>query len=184
MSSHGRHWLWSGLLLAALGTACESKSTVSVKPVVYKGPLLESQHVTILFSDSAKLQIKLTAPVQQQFENGDQVFPKGMQVVFFGKDKQVVNTLSGNYGKFDRNSNLYIVRGNVRVNNAEKHQKLSTEELFYNKQKGTIYTDKFVRVETLTEILTGTGLTANQEFSRYKILKPAGIFTVEPPAAE
>ena len=34
----------------------------------------------------------------------------------------------------------------------------------------------FVKVTTPTEYLTGYGLTANQDFSRYRITKPEGIF--------
>jgi len=178
-------WYYVSLSLVLAGplAACETKpADQTQKTVTYKGPLSESTNVLILFSDSAKLQIKLTAPLQHQFESGDLVFPKSMKVVFYGDNGQrVINTLSGDYGKYDKAQNLYIVRGKVKVRNEEKHQQLNTEELFFNQQKGTIFTAKetAVRVETDTEVLTGFGLEANQEFSRYKILKPTGTFTVQ-----
>lgn len=187
MLKQDRSWikLLGGILaVAALSTGCQKNDAEVTRKMVYTGPLLEATNVTMLVSDSAKLQIKLTAPLEQQFESGDQVYPKGMKVTFFAKDGSVVNTLSGRYGRYDKAKNLYLVRGDVRVSNEEKQQKMNTEELYYDKVKALIYTDKFVRVETPTEILTGTGLTANQDFSRYKILKPAGIFTVEAPVAE
>ncbi|MGY2130786.1 LPS export ABC transporter periplasmic protein LptC [Hymenobacter sp. HD11105] len=187
MLTRNRSWmrfLGGILLMAGLSTACQKNETEVKKKIVYTGPLIEASNVTMLISDSAKLQIKLTAPLQQNFENGDQVYPKGMTVMFFSKDGSVINTLSGKYGRYDKAKDLYLVRNDVRVSNEEKQQKMNSEELYYDKQKAIIYTDKFVRVETPTEILTGTGLTANQDFSRYKILKPAGIFTVEAPPTE
>jgi LPS export ABC transporter protein LptC len=171
-------------LVAGLGTGCQKNDAEVKKKVVYNGPLLEATNVTMLVSDSAKLQIKLTAPVSQQFESGDQVYPKGMKVTFYSKSGSIVNTLQGKYGRYDKAKDLYLVRNDVRVSNEEKKQKMNSEELYYDKQKAIIYTEKFVRVETPTEILTGTGLTANQNFSRYKILKPAGIFTVEAPVTQ
>lgn len=189
MLTRSRSWirLLGGILLVAgLTTGCQENEVEVKKKVVYKGPLLEAANVTMLVSDSAKLQIKLTAPVQQRFENGDEVYPKGIKVTFYSKDGAVANTLSGKYGRLDKVKNLYLVRGDVRVSNEEKKQKMNSEELYYDKQKATIYTDTLtaVRVETPTEILTGKGLTANQDFSRYKILKPSGIFTVEAPTTE
>ena len=66
------------------------------------------------------------------------------------------------------------------VKNLQKKETLNTEELHWDRTKQEVFTDKFVRIETPTEILTGQGLRANQDFSRYRILKPTGIFTVKP----
>ncbi|WP_073106016.1 LPS export ABC transporter periplasmic protein LptC [Hymenobacter daecheongensis] len=181
--SSNRCWLLLSLVaIAGLGAGCEKKDAATTKKMVYKGPTVEVTNVLTLISDSAKLQIRLTAPLEQTFESGDQLYPKGVKVTFYGDGgRTVVNTLSGNYGKYDKNKNLYVVRGDVRVKNEQKQQKMNTEELFYDKAKAQIYTQPatFVRVETLTEVLTGYGLTANQDFSRYRIMKPEGIFTLD-----
>jgi len=169
-----------------LGAAsCQKKEEGPVKKIVYTGPTVETNNVLTLISDSAKLQVRLKSPLEQTFENGDQIYPKGMQVLFYSKDgKRVVNTLKGKYGKYEKAKNLYTVRGDVQVSNQEKQQKMNSEELYLDKTKAIIFTDSttFVRVETPTETLTGYGLTANQDFSRYRIKKPTGVFTVEQPA--
>ncbi|WP_245328393.1 LPS export ABC transporter periplasmic protein LptC [Hymenobacter aquaticus] len=176
--------LWGTLLIAGSSWSCQEKEAeVTKKKVVYTGPAAETTNVLTLLSDSAKLQIRLTAPVEQTFETGDQIYPKGVKVSFYGEGgRTVINTLQGNYAKYDKAKNLYVVRGDVRVANQIKQQKMNTEELFYDRLKAIIYTKPatFVRVETQTEILTGNGLTANQDFSRYSILKPTGVFTINP----
>jgi LPS export ABC transporter protein LptC len=166
------------LALPAGLVGCESKSAAGPR-VVYTGPLMETTNVRTLFSDSAKLKFKLTAPLEQQFENGDAVYPKGMVVTFYASDgRSVVNTLTAKYGKVEKSTSLYIMRGDVRVANVPNQQKMNTEELFFDKAKQLIYTkpEMFVKVETPTEYLTGYGLTANQDFSRYRITKPEGFF--------
>ncbi|GAB2945338.1 hypothetical protein GCM10027048_07920 [Hymenobacter coalescens] len=172
------------LLGAGLLGSCQDKAATPQKKIVYTGPTLETTNVTTLFSDSARLQVRLKAVLEQTFENGDLVYPKGVDMTFYAKDGSVVNTLRGNYGKFVRADNRYVVRGDVRVRNEQKQQGMRTEELYYDRPQARIYTEKFVRVETPTEVLTGEGLQANEDFSRYKILKPQGVFTLDeaPPA--
>ena len=159
---------------------CEEQKTVG-PTLVYKGPTMESTNVLELFSDSAQLKVQLKAPLEQVFENGDRLYPKGMAVTFYARDKSVVNTLTARYGKLEQTKNLFTMRGDVRVANVPEQQKLFTEELFYDRSKQLIYTDSvmFVRVETLTERLTGYGLKANQNFSSYRITRPEGVFAID-----
>ncbi|KAA9332933.1 LPS export ABC transporter periplasmic protein LptC [Hymenobacter busanensis] len=166
---------------------CQEKTADPKSKQVYTGPILETTNVTTLFSDSARLQVKLQAPLEQQFDNGDLVYPNGVTATFFEKDgTTVVNTLRGKYGRYTRSTNLYVVRGDVRVRNEVKQQSLETEELFYDRAKAKIYTQpqESVRVQTPTELLTGLGLEANEDFSRYRIFKPTGVFTVDQPLGE
>lgn len=176
--------LAGGLLALAL-LGCDEKKTIG-PALIYKGPTMETTNVLTLFSDSAKLQFRLTAPLEQQYESGDVLYTKGVSVTFYSKDgKSVVNTLTAHYGKLEKTKNLYTMRGDVRVANVPEQQKLFTEELFFDRGKQLIYTapQMFVKVETPTERLTGTGLTANQNFSSYRITHPEGVFAVDQTAA-
>lgn len=179
----GRGLLVSGLLALAL-LGCDDKKTIGPTQV-YTGPISESTNVLELVSDSAKLKFRLTASLEQRFEN-EVVYPKGMVVTFYGRDgKTVVNTLSAHYGKMEQGKNLYTMRGDVQAGNVIEQQKLFTEELFFDQGKQLIYTKPtmFVKVVTPTEYLTGRGLTANQNFSSYRITSPEGTFAVDQAAA-
>ncbi|UOE35248.1 LPS export ABC transporter periplasmic protein LptC [Hymenobacter monticola] len=167
------------LVLATLALASCEKQKMSGPLTVYTGPLMETTNVRTLISDSAKLKFQLTAPLEQQFENGDVIYPKGMVVTFYSADgkKTVINTLTAKYGKVDKAKNLYIMRGKVQVVNVPKEQRMDTEELFFDKTKQVIYTDSAmaVRMETPTEILNGHGLWAKQDLNPYRIYHPSGI---------
>lgn len=180
---------WFSFKCCALGTGllvlagCNDKAATGPMQV-YTGPIMETTNVLTLVSDSAKLKLQLTAPLEQRFENGDAVYPKGMVVTFYSADgkRTVVNTLTARYGKIDKAKNLYTMRGQVEVKNVPQQQRMDTEELFYDQTKQVIFTDSAmaVKVTTPTEYLTGFGLRANQNFSRYSIFSPTGVFALEP----
>ena len=170
----------SFFFLVALLAGCKSIDEDDVKKkVVYKGPISQSKDISTLYSDSARLQIKLSAPLQWQYENGDGVYPKGINMAFYDKVGRVTNTVRANYGKYDKQKDAYFAQGNVIVNNVIKDETLRTEELHWDKQRRKLFTDKFVTIQTKTDILKGHGMTANQDFSNWKILRPTGIFTLE-----
>lgn len=145
----------------------------------YEGPIVEGENVTTLYTDSAVLKVKLLAKVQYEHQNKDREFPKGLIVHFHENDTLETSNLVANYGYFYSEEELYKVTGNVIVKNKAKGETLNTEELFWKPKEKRIYTDKFVRIETPTEILEGNGLEANEDFSSYKINDITAILTIE-----
>ncbi len=171
-----KKFICGAIFLLAL-QSCETQTTVFEKK--YDGPIIVITNVVTYYSDSARIKIKLTAPLQQEFENGDRLFPNGIFIEFFKKDQTISSTLKANHGKFIKESTKYIVTGNVIIESAEEKKTLNTEELNWEPNYYKIYTDKFVRIQTPEEILTGVGMTASQDFKSYKILKPTGIFSIK-----
>jgi LPS export ABC transporter protein LptC len=175
------------LVLATLQLASCGEKQVEIAPVMYKGPLAETTNVETLVSDSARLQLRLKSPLEQQFENGDMVYPKSVKVTFYDKPgKAVVNTLEANYAKVEKSTQLYTMRGKVRMVSVPEQQTVTSEEVFYDKLKHKIYTDTamFVRVQSPTQVLLGYGLVANEDLSWYKVKRPTGVFTLEEAKAQ
>ena len=121
----GRAWLAPALLLL-LG-ACQNDK-LPEKPFRYKGPLVEAHNILTLYSDSAQLKVRLSGPLQQEFENGDMLFPKGLEVHFYEEGKQPTTTLKANHGKYIKQKDQYVVTGKVVVTNLQKKETLNTEE--------------------------------------------------------
>jgi hypothetical protein len=61
----------------------------------------------------------------------------------------------------------------------KKGQRLDCEELNWDSKKAIFYSNKEVRISTLTDTLYGTGLESNQDFSDYTILHPSGPFVIK-----
>jgi LPS export ABC transporter protein LptC len=165
------------LLLSVLTWGCQGADD-AVKPIEYKGPSSETYNQVTIYSDSAKTKLKLSAPVEQQLQNGDVVYPKGLYITFY-EEGVPTSIISAKYAKYDKAKDLYFARNNVVVKNTKKNEQLNTEELFWQRQKRSIYTDKFVRITSAEEVVTGVGLTANEDFSNYQLKQFSGSFLLK-----
>jgi len=159
--------------------ACEDTLEQSKNIQPYEGPVSTIFDVETLFSDSARLKIKLNAPLQLEYQNEDRNFPKGVLINFYNAKGQNHARLTANKGRFIKKENRYIATGDVVVKNLLKKEQLNTEKLNWTPSDQTIFTDQFVTITTQKEILKGKGLEARQDFSQYKILKPTGEFVIK-----
>jgi LPS export ABC transporter protein LptC len=62
--------------------------------------------------------------------------------------------------------------------NSER-DRLNTERLVWDQKTAEITSNAFVKVTRKDEVITGTGLRANQDFSKYRITKISGIVKVK-----
>jgi LPS export ABC transporter protein LptC len=169
----------AGCLL--LLSACNSQELRKKKAKVqYNGPLIEFKSVETLYSDNAVIQLKIEAPEQYIFQNGDVKYPKGVQISRYNPYGVKISTLRGDSGSYDKTRQLYQAFGNIVVENLELQQQLYTTALEWDQPKREIRTDKPVKIITPNEMLEGTGLVSDESFSRYHILRPSGIFSLKP----
>lgn len=169
-------WAVAGLLL----TGCEEPKRVKkVEP--YNGPIEEINDVRLLYSEAARLKVKLTTAKQFRYVNDNRRYPRPVNIIFYGPAGEEVTTLRSDSGRYDKAKDLYTVMGNVVVINKQKQEKLLTPELNWNPVTKRVFTEKRVTVvsQQTGEKLYGVGLDANQDFTNYKIRKPTGIFNVE-----
>ena len=145
----------------------------------YTGPVVEMGPATTYYSDSAVVKMKMQAPKQMQFGNGDREFPEGLFMEFFDKEGKPTSTLKADYCYYTKKEDLYKATGNVVVQDIETNDRLDTEELFWNEKKEEVFTEKFVRIEKDGKIHIGDGLNAKQDFSYYEILNSKGEITLE-----
>jgi LPS export ABC transporter protein LptC len=172
------------LCLFAIGTvltACKHEELDASKFVTYKGPLMEVDSIQTLYSDSARIKVKMTAPKQLQMQNGQEVYPKGVNIIFYDKDGSISATLRSDRAKKvkEKDKELYTAYGNVVVVNKKKGETVNTEELNWSPTTRKIYTDKFVTITTAEEVLKGQGLDTDQDFSFTQIRKPEGVFSLK-----
>jgi LPS export ABC transporter protein LptC len=120
----------------------------------------------------------MTAPREEQMENEDMLYPKGVYFEFYDEKQVRSSTLRANAGVFNKAKQLYTVTGNVVIVDSVKAQTMNTEELHWDPAKQLIYTDKFVTIQTKKEVLKGEGLEAKEDFSNWRILKPKGILPI------
>jgi len=168
-----RHFFWVYFLLGtAFGFTPEQDR-------VYGIPTLESSHIELLCSEQGVVKYRLFTEKALHYENGDRTYPEGVHIEFYESNKKVSATGRANSVYFSAEKNVYAFRGDVELKSLRDKRQLNTEELHWSPDTETFYTDKFIRIETEEELLTGEGLTAKQDLSYYSISKLQGLLNVK-----
>lgn len=145
-------------------------------------PSLTGKDVTMLYSDSTVLKIKLQTPQMLKYEKDVKepitIMPKGLFVIFYDEKGKESTTLKADYGVRYELSKRMEVKYNVEVINVNG-EKLNTEHLIWDEQKKKITSDAFVKITTAKEIIMGKGLEANQDFTQYEIKEVTGTIRVD-----
>lgn len=166
---------WSAVLLSVF-TGCENDiAIVNLVGGVNNAPTESGKDVEIIYSDSARIKVKVFAPQFDNYsdKNPRQELPKGVKVEFYGDSLKVRTKLTANYGIRYEQEKRVEVKNNVIVVN-EKGEELHTEHLIWDEASGEIHTEKYVRILTGGDVLEGNGLRASEDFSWYEILNPVG----------
>ncbi len=153
--------------------SCEEKK-IGYPLRFYAGPTLVSENLNTQYSDSGYLKMLLQAPVQEEFSNGNQEYPKGLKVTFYQKDGMEKSFLQADFVQYNKQQDLYTATGHVVLEDLIKKEKLKTEKLHWSRVEGRVFNNEFVEITTPSQILKGKGLSAKQDFSYYTILEPEG----------
>ncbi len=172
------------LMVAAFAfTSCETNRNeimaLGKKNVM---PDLTGKDITMLYSDSTVLKIKLQAPQMQKYVKGVKeavtIMPKGLFVIFYDEKGKEATTLKADYGVRYEASKRMEVKYNVEVVNING-EKLNTEHLVWDENKKKIISDAFVKITTAKEIIMGKGLESNQDFTQYEIKEITGSIRID-----
>jgi LPS export ABC transporter protein LptC len=133
--------------------------------------------VTLLYSDSTQLKVVLKANRMLIFNKNVTepytLLPKGLFVTFFDDQEKVSATLKANYGiRYDIKKQMEAKYAVELIN--KDGTKLETEKLIWNEVTQRIYTDAFVKITNRKEIIMGTGMESNQDFTKYEIKHVTG----------
>ncbi len=140
-------------------------------------PSEQGEVVEIIYTDSGLVQMRITAPVMNHYTyNVPEAYtemPKGIYVEFFNDSGKVKTTLKAGYAiRYEKNKRTEARKNVVVVNiNGEV---LNTEKLNWDEVNKRIYTEAFVKITTKKDILKGTGMESDQDFTNYEIRNISG----------
>jgi LPS export ABC transporter protein LptC len=153
-----------------------------VKSITHKNtlPVQAGKGIDLLYSDSARLKIHLTAPEVNEYTGNDPYteMPKGVKVEFYDSVGKVETSLTANYAiRKERNQMMEAKNDVVLVNT--KGETLNTEHLIWDGNKRRISTKAAVKITTKDQIIMGTGLESDEMFNDYEIKNITGTFMLK-----
>lgn len=176
------------LLAVVVLTSCKPNSSEEIQAIANKQdlPSLIVTNLESLVTDSGSVKYKLITPKLIQYDKKEEPyvdFPDGLHFLSFSADKEVTAQIKCNNARYHSQKELWELNNNVEAIN-EKGDVLNTEQLFWDAKKHQIYSEKFVKITTQSQIITGYGLEANEDLSWYEIKKPSGEIEIEEPEKE
>ncbi|WP_297088711.1 LPS export ABC transporter periplasmic protein LptC [uncultured Draconibacterium sp.] len=143
-------------------------------------PVLEATNFETLSTDSGTVRFLLQAKKLLRFENEGKTyheFPEGLLLIKYDEEKNVISSIKADYAKEFIKEERWEAKNNVIVTN-EKGDSLKTEHLIWEEKNEKIYTEEYVQIVSADKIITGTGLTSDQNMLNWKIKDPKGVLYV------
>jgi LPS export ABC transporter protein LptC len=173
--------LVAGLLLFS---ACENslKDIQKISAQEVSKPISTTTGLDVTYSDSAKVQFRLTAPLLLDYiDKKFKEMPKGLKIIKYETTpKGVMQTaqITADYGIMREGDKLIELRRNVVATN-QKGDVFKSEELFWDQGKRAIYSNKLVQLSSSNGTnLYGTGASTNESMYPWIIKNTTGQIPV------
>ncbi len=175
----------STLLLAVLffNLACTSNKPEEIKAIEagQNTPSLELTDFETLVSDSGKIKYHIITPLLLNYDKAEEPYkeyPKGGHIMTYDSVGVINAQIKCKYAIYKDKDLLWDLRNSVEAVNDEGVV-FNTEQLFWDQKVGRIYTDKFIKITTADEIITGYGFTAKENLKEYRLTKMSGTISLD-----
>jgi LPS export ABC transporter protein LptC len=166
-------YITATIFLTGLIISCENKLEIIPKSDLLTLPSLTVRNFSTIFTDSGRIQLVLTSPVMEQYKNTEDPYSEfklGILVKFYDGKEKPVGSVTSEYAKYTESTKIWELRDSVVVINEDKDM-LETEILFWDQQKDKIYTDRFVKITSIDQIIQGFGFESDSKLQRRRIRK-------------
>lgn len=165
-----------GLLAVVPSCTSEAPPTGAAVSNRDSAAMMVTYGVSKMISDSGVMKYKIIAEEWRVFDRTKpprQEFPKGIFLQrydeHFNPDLFITADTAYCY-----NQSLWELRGRVYVRNKTTGTTFRTELLFWDTQKHTIYSNRYMHIVTPDRELEGDSFTSNEQMTRYDIKQSRG----------
>lgn len=172
------------VLLATVHTSCIHNTTKELQTVEAHQEMASfgAKDLHTIVTDSGFYKYEFETPQLAQYDNVEVPyidFPTGLKFKMFGEQgKKVKTRIRCNNAKYYKDDALWELNNDVEAV-TEKKDVLNTEQLFWDTKTHRIYSEKFVKITTKNQVITGYGFESDEKLSKYEIKHPGGEIEVD-----
>ncbi len=173
----------TALLAAFLLSSCLRNEPNELKAVEQEmeRSSLAAYDLHTFVTDTGIYKYEFITPELQQYDNAEEPytdFPGGLDFrMYESGGNKVKSQVRCNKARYYKKKNLWELNNDV-VALTEKGDVLNTEQMFWNTAEHRIYSDKFVKINTKGQMITGRGFESDDRMSKYEIKHPGGEIDV------
>jgi LPS export ABC transporter protein LptC len=146
-------------------------------------PDISGKSVHIQYTDSAKLQLELIAPVVNQYNSEKEPyieFPEGLEVRFYNNEEKLESQINANRATYYTNDKLWKAEDSVYARNFMTGEELTSDLLYWDEEKELVYSDIFSKIVTPDGTFYGeNGFEANQDLTKWRLNSSSGTVNVK-----
>lgn len=170
------------VVMLALSFSCAGKKKEFGAAITDRDslPIVSTYGVTTYISDSGITRYRIDTEEWLIFDKKQPSywsFEKGVYLEKFDTVFQVEASIKADTAYFYDKEKLWKLIGHIEIKNL-KGEKFNTELLYWDQDKGKVYSDRFIRIEQPDRIIIGHGFDSNQQMTDYTIHNMEGIFYV------
>lgn len=169
------------LLISCLLLACEENDVARINALVSNDDVgvERADSVHLIYKEGPYTRAEISAKTVKRYikDQSKLEFSDGLQVLFYDSLK-LVSVLTANYALNDDAKQFIFISGDVRMENYQ-HEVLETEELNWDIRSKKITANKGIRITTPDDVITGTGLDSDEDFSNYTIRRVHGVVAID-----
>lgn len=182
----GRKWsylAWVLFGIAALAS-CETdlKEVDRIAAIQAEEPVDVSLDVTVIYSDSAEVKARLTAPEMRLYhvENPYYEFQKGITIIFYDENGSETQRITANYAIQKEKEELTEFRDNVVITRADGTV-IKTEELIHDQKANTFYNHVPIAVYSHDgqNNYMGSSFTSDGDFQDIVVQNSTALYVLE-----
>ena len=172
------------LLSATLLAACETdlKEVDRIAAIQAEEPVDISQGVTVVYSDSALVKARMTAPEMRHYnvEEPYYEFQKGVTIIFYDDNGVETQRITSDYAIQKEVEELTEFRGNVVITRADGSI-IKTEELIYDQKANTFYNHVPIKAyfKDGRGNFMGSSFTSDAGFENIEVQNSTGLYIFE-----
>ena len=142
---------------------------------------LKQTNVKTLISDSGVTKYKMIADTWFVFGKASepyQYFPDRIYLEKFDTIFNVEASIEADTAYYYERRKIWELIGNVDISNF-KGERFQTSQLFWDENKGTIYSDSFIKITNGDNVSVGYGFRSNQDMSEWEIYNNSADMSIK-----
>ena len=135
-------------------------------------------------TENGQVQMRMRAPRMERYEISEkesfELFPTGFMVLAYNQEGLLETKIESDQAKHsiqDKNEQ-WSAYGNVVIFNYINGQKITTDTLYWDREKKEIYTDCYVTLSSPDGFMQGYGLISDERATNAQLLRPFDAYGI------
>ena len=165
--------------------SCKSKLSEAEKLDLSKTPVQTVDSMAILQTTNGRLDMRVFAEVMERYETDTlsyEMFPQGLNVYSYTEEGELQSEIHSENASHEKHKKtkeeIWKAFGHVVIRNIIKQETMETDTIYWDRLKGEIYTDCYVRMYSPDGFMQGYGMRSDEKVTNSVILRPFNSYGV------